>query len=236
MSNDAITDPILTSREVARMLGVAVSTAQIWMERGELASWKTPGGHRRARLSDVQRLIAQRGTAAPEVENEFAPLANPGYPVPDDEAARLTALAQTGLVDSATEHVFNRLTRLAAQVTDSPMALMTLLTARRQWFKSRVGLAIDETPRSWAFCTYAILGDEPLVVEDAEADTRFRHNPLVTGEPHIRFYAGFPLKDVHGFRLGTLCILDREARKLRQRELEALHELACLASEELQRR
>jgi excisionase family DNA binding protein len=235
MPNDADTDPILTSREVARLLGVAVSTAQIWMERGELASWKTPGGHRRARLSDVQRLIARRG-AAPAEEDEFQVLSNPGYPVPTDEAARLAALAFSRLVDSSNEQIFDRLTRLAAQVTDSPMALMTLLTARRQWFKSRVGVELTETPRSWAFCTYAILGDDALVVEDAESDTRFRHNPMVTGEPFIRFYAGFPLLDRQGFRLGTLCVLDREARKLRQREMDALRELACLASEELQRR
>ncbi|TFW10651.1 helix-turn-helix domain-containing protein [Massilia arenosa] len=242
MGSSTPPDPILTTRQAAELLGVAVSTAQLWMESGAIPSWKTPGGHRRTRRSDVLQVLGEREVRHPQaiqwdtaLADEFLPALQPAYPVPDDEAARLSALREAQLVGTPDEWVFDRLTWLAAQVTDSPMALMTLLTARRQWFKSRTGVELRETPRSWAFCSYALLG-ESMVVEDALQDPRFRENPLVTGEPHIRFYAGFPLQDAHGFRLGTLCVLDREARKLRERELKALRELAIMASEEIQRR
>ncbi|HAV35887.1 MAG TPA: excisionase, partial [Massilia sp.] len=105
-----------------------------------------------------------------------------------------------------------------------------------QWFKSRVGLALPETPREQSFCSHAILGEQPMLVFDAQQDLRFAGNPLVTGAPHIRFYAGVPLLDAQGYRLGTLCVLDREPRRLRERELRALRELAKIAMEEIRRR
>ena len=254
-------DSVLTTRATAELLGVAVSTAQKWIENGAIPSWKTPGGHRRVRLSAVRQLMEQReqreqgeqraaGTAPAGIEAalataaapvaassaEFIPAEAPAYPVAHDEAARLLAIDAVKLIDTPPESVFDRLTWLASQVTDSPMALISLLTSRRQWFKSRVGVVATETPREWAFCSHAVLQDGLFEVQDAALDPRFQHNPLVTGEPHIRYYAGFPLLDSANHPLGTLCILDREPRKLRAREIRALRELAALASEEIQRR
>ena len=234
-------DPILTTRDAARLLGVAVSTAQVWMEGGALPTWKTPGGHRRVRLSEVHRLLRQREADAAAVDaspptGEFLPAPAPAYPAPRNEAQRLAALAATRLMDSPQEEVFDRLTWLASHVTDCPMALLTLLSGRRQWFKSRIGLAQNETPREVAFCSHTIMQDAAFVVEDALADPRFAANPLVTGEPHIRFYAGYPVLDARGMALGSLCVLDREPRRLRERELRALRELAAIASDEIGRR
>lgn len=240
-------DTVLTTRDAAELLGVAVSTAQQWIENGAIPSWKTPGGHRRVRLSDVQRLIGERdgeiaqeatASVAPGIASskEFLPADVPAYPVRRDEAARLLALDASGLVDTPAEPAFDRLTWLASQVTEAPMALISLLTAERQWFKSRLGVDANETPRAWAFCSHVVLQEGLFMVEDALTDPRFRDNPLVTGAPHIRFYAGFPLLGPGDQPMGTLCVLDTEPRKLRAREVRALRELTDLASEEIKRR
>jgi len=241
-------DPILTTREAARLLGVAVSTAQVWMEGGALPTWKTPGGHRRVRLSAVNRLLRQRAAngiaydkppgTVPNAQRtaEFRPALAPSYPVPQNEAERLAALAASGLMDSPEEAVFDRLTWLATQVTECPMALLTLLSGQRQWFKSRVGMAARETPREWALCNHAIMRNGPFVVEDAGKDPRFANNPMVTQSPYIRFYAGYPVRDANGLALGVLCVIDTEPRRLRERELRALRELAAIASDEVGRR
>lgn len=218
MSED---DPILTTREAAHMLGVAVSTAQLWMESGALPAWKTPGGHRRVRVSAVRQLQTRQGAAT-------APAPAP----PQD----VEALSTHALLGTAPEEIFDRLARLAAQVTDCPIALVTVLAGERQWFKARVGLDLRETPREWAFCNHALASGEEFVVGDAANDPRFAANPLVTRGPHVRFYAGVPLEDAQGRRFGTLCVLDREPRRLRARELRALRELAAIASEEIKRR
>ena len=231
-------DPILTTSEVARLLGVATSTVQIWMESGAIQSWKTPGGHRRTRLSLIQALMhgGDAGDHSPNPSNdpEYQPAVDPLYPVPGNERARLAALAATGLVDSASEPRFDRLARLASMVTGSPIALISLLTSTRQWFKARVGLPVAETPRDWAFCSHAILQNDLFVVEDALSDERFRDNPLVQQDPHIRFYAGVPLRDKSGQPLGTLCVIDREPRRLRAAEVQGLLDLAEIASSEIQ--
>lgn len=234
-------DPILTTREAARLLGVAVSTAQSWMEGGALPTWKTPGGHRRVRLSAVTRLMQRPETEPPAAHaappsGEFVPDPAPSYPAPANEARRLAALAATRLMDTPEEQVFDRVTWLASQVTECPMALLTLLSGQRQWFKSRTGLEARETPREVAFCSHTIMQDGLFMVEDAASDPRFAANPLVTGEPHIRFYAGYPVLDANGMALGSLCVLDREPRRLRERELRALRELAAIASDEVGRR
>jgi len=235
-------DPILTTREAARLLGVAVSTAQMWMESGALPAWKTPGGHRRVHLSAVTRLVQQRAAQASRPApvlhraGEFAPDPAPAYPVPPDEAQRLAALGASGLLDTAPEAVFDRLTWLATHATECPIALLTLLSSQRQWFKSRVGMSQRETPRAQAFCNHAILQDGLFVVEDARDDARFAANPMVSGEPHIRFYAGVPLRDTSGQALGALCVLDSEPRRLRAHELRALRELAAIATDEIRRR
>jgi excisionase family DNA binding protein len=248
LAQDNTDDPVLTTAATARLLGVAVSTTQLWLESGALPSWKTPGGHRRVRLSAVLKLLDERArkgqpdsAARPSSPTPAAPpsaaaFASQAHPLPTDEAARLAAVAASGLLDSAPEDVFDRLAWLAAQATACPMALVTVLGEERQWFKSRIGMALPETPRGWAFCNHAIMQEGTFMVEDAEHDPRFADNPLVLGEPHIRFYGGIPLRDAAGHALGTLCVLDHEPRRLRGRELKALAELAAIASEELVRR
>jgi len=238
-SNIKTDDPVMTTSEVARLLGVATSTVQIWMESGAIESWKTPGGHRRTRLSLVQGLMNGKDDGAQlravaSNDKEFLPAVTPSYPVSDDEGVRLAALAASGLVDTDEEARFDRIVRLATMVTGSPIALISLLTSSRQWFKARVGLAPRETPRDWAFCSHAVLQDELFVVEDALGDERFRDNPLVQQDPHIRFYAGVPLRDRSGQPLGTLCVIDREPRRLRAAEAQALLDLAAIASTEIQ--
>lgn len=244
-SNFTDEDPILTTSAAARMLGVATSTVQLWMESGAIDSWKTPGGHRRTRESLIRALMNKvggneagaAGRRVPSNPNDpdYLVERNAPFPMAADEDARLAALAATGLVDSPAEERFDRIVRLASVATDSPIALISLLTARRQWFKARVGLAPQQTPREWAFCSHAILQDKPFVVEDAISDERFSGNPLVLADPHIRFYAGVPLHDAGGNAMGTLCVIDREPRKLRSGELQALLDLAAIAAAEIGR-
>jgi len=239
-------DPILTTSAAARMLGVATSTVQLWMESGAIPSWKTPGGHRRTRQSTIQAMLDRAGPLSGALSGEtlvqaptdpeFILQGAETFPTHPDESRRLAALAASKIVDSPQEERFNRIVRLAATVTGSPIALVSLLTARRQWFKARIGLGPQETPREWAFCSHAILQDAPFMVEDAATDERFRENPLVLADPHIRFYAGVPLRDRSGMPMGTLCVIDREPRRLRTAELQALCDLADIASSEFQAR
>lgn len=161
-----------------------------------------------------------------------APHAAP-YPLLKTEQQRLDAVAASGLVDSPADPAFDRLTWLAAQLTGCPMALVSLLTAERQYFKSRVGLEVTQTPREAAFCSHAILAPEGLVVADALADERFAGNALVLGQPYIRFYAGVPVTDRQSNRLGTLCVLDSAPRQLSQDQHRALKELAAIVTGEI---
>ncbi|MET0935315.1 MAG: GAF domain-containing protein [Luteibacter sp.] len=233
----ADTDPTLTTRDAARLLGISVSTAQKWIESGALESWKTPGGHRRMRQSAVIALLEERtamvGDAHQVVPQELRPERLASYPVPADEAARLRAVGRTGLLDTASEEAFDRITRLAALVAGTPVSTISLLTAKRQWFKSALGTDIVETSRDHAICAYAILGSETLVVEDTQRDARFRENPLVTGDPHIRFYAGCPIKGPDGHAIGTLCVMDHEPRRLDATQLNVLRTLADIAEDEI---
>ncbi len=156
-------------------------------------------------------------------------------PFPVDEAARLEALERLGVLDTPPEERFDRLVRLAAASLGTPIALVSLIDARRQWFKARVGLDATETPREHAFCADAIVeaDDGPFVVEDATCDDRFAANPLVTGAPHIRFYAGAVLHDPTGHPMGTLCAIDREPRDLSTAQRQILRDLADLVEYEL---
>jgi len=132
----------------------------------------------------------------------------PAPPVPANEEARLAALHQYQLLDTPSEELFDAFTRLAAQVCGTPISLISLIDRDRQWFKSALGIDIAETPRDVAFCAHAIVQDGILEIEDTREDERFVHNPLVEGEPGIRFYAGVPLRTARGEALGTLCVLD----------------------------
>ncbi|WP_288377883.1 GAF domain-containing protein [uncultured Massilia sp.] len=229
-------DPILTTRDAAQLLGVAVSTVQLWMESGALPAWKTPGGHRRVRLSAVLALRQRRGAAEDGKDTSYRTEAAAHYPAAAEESLRLAALAATRLLDTPPEEVFDRLARLAAQTTDCPMALVSLVSSQRQWFKARIGVDLNQTPRDWSFCSHALAAGDAFVVGDAAKDPRFSNNPLVVGEPHVRFYAGVPLEDGEGRLLGTLCVMDHEPRRLREREMRALRELAAIASDEIKRR
>lgn len=150
-------------------------------------------------------------------------------PIPEDEVARLAALRRLSILDTPPEPDLDGITETMARVMDVPIALITLVDGERQWFKSRYGLEPQETPRSISFCGHATTSGEPLVVADASKDPRFLDNPLVVGEPNIRFYAGVPLRSPDGYAIGTLCIIDREPRILRAHELAVLEMLAeCL--------
>ncbi|WLA09979.1 sensor domain-containing phosphodiesterase [Xanthomonas translucens] len=133
-------------------------------------------------------------------------------PLPPDESKRLATLRQLCLLDTPPDRVFDLITQLASRTLRAPIALVSLVDEQRQWFKSRVGLDAAQTPRSQAFCAHAIHSPELLVVTDARQDPRFRDNPLVTGPPFIRFYAGAPLMLADGTGLGTLCVIDTEPR------------------------
>ncbi|MGH8855528.1 MAG: PAS domain S-box protein, partial [Telluria sp.] len=160
----------------------------------------------------------------------------PAAPLPPDELERMQLLEDLRLLDTPPEPVFDRVTRLASRLLDVPMALFSLVDADRQWFKSRIGLAVEQTPREYAFCAHAIGMNTPLVVNDALQDGRFRDNPLVNGPPNIRFYAGVPIRTTAGLAIGTLCALDTRPRNLDPGDLEVLEDLAAILTKEVQYR
>lgn len=147
-------------------------------------------------------------------------------PIPANEAARLEALRQYEILDTDPEEVFDDITRLAAYMCQTPIAVISLVDHERQWFKARIGLGPRETSRDCAFCAHAILQDTPMSIPDAMADERFADNPLVTAEPFIRLYAGSPLITPEGFKLGTLCVIDRAPRVLSPEQLAVLRMLS----------
>jgi PAS domain S-box-containing protein len=152
---------------------------------------------------------------------------------PANEAPRLQALRVRAMLDTPAEERFDRLTRLAQHLFGVQIALVSLIDADRQWFKSRQGLDVCETARDISFCGHAILASDLFVVPDATLDARFADNPLVLGAPHIRFYAGAPLSSSDGYRLGTLCIIDSTPRTLSDKERLMLRDMADLVETEI---
>lgn len=148
------------------------------------------------------------------------------YPIPDNDADRVHALRRYGILDSAVEPSYERLTRLASRILDMPISLISLMDEERQWFKSKVGIDASETPRSLAFCNYTICSNTFFQVKDATKDPRFRNNPLVTGGLNIRYYGGAPIRTPDGFVLGTLCAIDTKPRCLSPAQIETLTDCA----------
>ncbi|WP_300027529.1 ATP-binding protein [uncultured Maribacter sp.] len=147
--------------------------------------------------------------------------------VHDREKERLTLLNSYSILDTLPEKDYDNLTKLAAEICQTPISLITLLDDKRQWFKSHYGLGVSETPIEDAFCAHAITGDNPIfTVENAREDERFHDNPLVTGDPNIVFYAGIPLKTTNGLPLGTLCVIDSKPKKLTPSQKESLNILS----------
>jgi len=157
-------------------------------------------------------------------------------PIPPNEQARLEALRSYGILDSEAEDEFDAITRLAAYLCGTPIALISLVDDTRQWFKSKVGLELAETPRDLSFCAHTILQSEPLVVPDAKKDARFSQNPLVMSDPNIRFYVGMPLQNEKGLGLGSLCVIDKTPRQLAPAQMEGLKVLGKAVVTHLQLR
>lgn len=154
-------------------------------------------------------------------------------PIPIDETLRLQSLQVLRILDSAPEERFDRITRMAKRVYGVETCLVSLVDAKRQWFKSKQGLDACETSRAVSFCGHAILQDEAFVVEDTLRDERFADNPLVTGQPGLRFYAGYPVHAQDGRRIGTLCLIDSKPRAFSRIDTEMLKDFAALVDEEL---
>ncbi len=146
--------------------------------------------------------------------------------LPSNEGKRLAALRHFEILDSEPEQSYDDLTYIASVICQMPIVLVSLIDEHRHWFKSKVGLAVSETSRETSFCAHAILRNEVMVVPDAHLDERFQDNPLVLGDPNIRFYAGAPLYSNEGFALGTLCVIDSVPRTLSEQQVKGLEALA----------
>ncbi len=155
---------------------------------------------------------------------------------PGGEAARLEALHRYDVLDTEPEEAFERITRLARTVLGMPIVLVSLIDKERQWFKSRQGLGLMQTPRHISFCNYTIRDSEPLIVPDARADPRFADIPLVVDPPHVRFYIGVPLRTRDGYNIGALCAMDTRVRELSADQIAVMQDLARLVIDEMELR
>ncbi|MES2842050.1 MAG: ATP-binding protein [Pseudomonadota bacterium] len=155
----------------------------------------------------------------------------PTPPIPANEAQRLARLHGLGILDTLPQKAFDDISALAKLICGTPVALITLIDQDRQWFKSRIGIEEQETPREVAFCSHAIMDpDQVMVVEDLQRDPRFSSNPFVVGPANARFYAGAPIVTQDGFALGTVCVVDLKARSLQPDQLDALRRLGSLVT------
>ena len=157
-------------------------------------------------------------------------------PLLSAEWARVATLDRYAILDTEPEQAFDDLVVLAAHVCKAPIAMLSLVDDHRQWFKSKVGVEIRETPREQSFCAHAIQQRGLFIVPDTLQDAKFRENAMVLGDPHIRFYAGAPLINEDGFALGTLCVIDRKPRELDEDQKEALKSLSRLALRQMELR
>jgi class 3 adenylate cyclase len=155
-----------------------------------------------------------------------------GPPFPSDETLRLQALHSLRMLDTPGEERFDRIVRLVTQCFETPLAAVSLVDADRQWFKSRVGMPFDQTPRRISMCGHAILQNQVMVVPDARKDMRFASSPLVVNDPMVRFYAGRPLKS-QGRNIGTLCVMDRKPRDFGEQHIRLLDQFAILIEEQI---
>lgn len=153
---------------------------------------------------------------------------------PTNEQARLDTLRSLNILDSVREERFDRLTRLARRLFNVPIAIVSIVDAEREWFKSSLGVELKETSREISFSGHAILGDDLLVVPDTTRDERFHDNPLVINTPNIRFYAGCPITARNGTKLGTFAIMDHQPRDLTESERELMHDLAGMVEQEIE--
>jgi len=153
-----------------------------------------------------------------------------------DEPARQAALNRYQVLDSATERPFENIVSMVEEILEVPISAVSLVDADRQWFKAQRGLDVSETGRDVAFCHYAIQQSDPMIVSNAQEDPWFRNNPLVTGAPHIRAYAGAPLQTPDGFQIGTLCAIDTKPREFQPHEIKVLESFARLVVDELELR
>lgn len=154
-------------------------------------------------------------------------------PNPENEIDRLAALYELRILDTPPDERFDRVTQMAARIFDAPIAYVSFVDSDRQWLKSHCGLAVNESSREKSFCGHAILSDQGLIVLDTLEDERFRENPMVTGEPNLRFYAGIPLRSADGFNVGTLCIADQQPRQFHNESVKILEGLGSLLEDQL---
>jgi GAF domain-containing protein len=162
-----------------------------------------------------------------ETEEVMRPL------IPQDEAERLVEFRLGGSVDPKPEERFDKISRMAQRVFNVPFAGISFVEGDRQWFKSRQGLQLEDEPRNLSFCGHAIVGQDPLIIEDAVLDPRFAQNPIVLEEPRIRFYAGQPIRGPGGHNVGTLCVMDKVPREFTDDDLETLRDLGGMVEKEL---
>lgn len=154
-------------------------------------------------------------------------------PIPHNEIERLMSLRVLNILDTPPEDRFDRITRLASQFFEVPIAYVSLIDKDRQWFKSKQGFDLCETPRDISFCSHTILKEEALIVPDATQDDRFKGNPVVTGPPNLRFYAGQPLSGPGGYKIGSLCVLDLKPREFGPEKVKALKDFSLMVEHEL---